>query len=583
MSSSNVQLPADTDDANNLVCAIGSATSVVSDVALRAHINAFLQRLGPRRDVLLLPPDFTRFHSQSGKITRMICEYYKFIPRQDNDNDDDDNEQDDASGVEQTKQSGAKRPKLLDPETSKEEDEEQPPLPVVPKIQILPALGTHAPMTTEEIRKMFGKQLGDLHENATNANNASKGGGDKSSPFLVHDWRNDVVTIGHAPAELVRAATYGMVDEPWPAQLNKLVWEKRLDNHNNNDNDDNKNISTPKPLVLSIGQVVPHEVLGMANYNKNVFIGVGGTEAINLSHFIGAVHGMEKMMGRKDNPLRDILNYASQHFLEQQLDLWYLLTVVSSSTSSSPATTAAAHPSTAAPPALPASDPSTCTTNNNESDGGGDASNLCIRGFYIGRDIQCYSAACDLSLQVNFTLLDKPMDRCVVYLDPEEFHSTWLGNKAIYRTRMAMADGGKLIILAPGVERFGEDDRVDALIRKYGYVGTPNIMKFMEQEQELRDNLSAVAHLIHGSSEGRFQIVYCPGHLTKDEIETAGFQHDNLDEMEQRYNVKQLKDGWNKDQDGDFFYISNPALGLWSVKSRFESSSNDTTTNDKSS
>jgi nickel-dependent lactate racemase len=545
-----------------LVCSIGSETTVLSDTDLRRQVNSFLERLGPRQDVLLLPPDFTRFHSQAGKITRMICEYYKFIPQQKDDDGDAEAE------TEQQKQS-TKRPKV-DPEAIKDQQEHP-----VPKIEILPALGTHAPMTAIEIRKMYGKELGDMHENSDNdstSNNSNK------SPFVVHDWRNDVVTIGHTPAELVRAATYGMVDEPWPAQLNKLVWEKRLDNTiDNNDSGDSNN--KPKPLVLSIGQVVPHEVLGMANYNKNVFIGVGGTEAINLSHFIGAVHGMEKMMGRQNNPLRDILNYASQHFLERQLDLWYLLTVVSSSSSSTadePLSTteaaAEAHPSPLPPAALP----------SNEGDDGDEVgSNLCIRGLYIGRDIQCYSAACDLSLKVNFTLLDKPMDRCVVYLDPDEFHSTWLGNKAIYRTRMAMADGGKLVILAPGVDRFGEDKRVDALIRKYGYVGTPAIMKFMEQEQELRDNLSAVAHLIHGSSEGRFQIVYCPGHLTKEEIERAGFEHDNLDEMEQRYKVKELKDGWNKDQDGDFFYISNPALGLWSIKSRFESSSEDSKITDR--
>lgn len=78
-------------------------------------------------------------------------------------------------------------------------------------------------------------------------------------------------------------ATHGMVKKPWPAQLNKLVWERR---------------NKKKSVVFSIGQVVPHEVLGMANFNKNLFVGAGGLEAINLSHFIGAVYGMEKMMGR---------------------------------------------------------------------------------------------------------------------------------------------------------------------------------------------------------------------------------------------------------------------------------------------
>jgi nickel-dependent lactate racemase len=247
----------------------------------------------------------------------------------------------------------------------------------------------------------------------------------------------------------------------------------------------------------------------------------------------GAVYGMEKMMGRKDNPLRSILNYASKEFLENELDLWYILTVIGRVA---------------------------------------DTGQLVVRGLYIGRDIECYSSACDLSLKVNFNLLDKPVERMIAYLDPEEFHSTWLGNKAIYRTRMAMADGGELIILAPGIERFGEDDAVDALIRKYGYKGTPQVMKMMEENEELRSNSSAVAHLIHGSSEGRFSVTYCPGKLSKDEIETAGFKFGILDDMMKLYNIEQLKDGWNTDDDGEFFVVKNPALGLWAFKDRFEQS-----------
>ena len=316
-----------------------------------------------------------------------------------------------------------------------------------------------------------------------------------------------------------------MVKEPWPAQLNKFVWEKRK-----------HEAGKPRPLVLSIGQVVPHEVMGMANFNKNLFVGIGGVEAINLSHFIGAVHGMENMMGRASNPLRSILNYASEHFLQNELDLWYVLTVMGT----------------------------------DESTG-----EIEMKGLYIGNDMECYTQACALSLKVNFTLLQRAPSKMVVHLDEDEFHSTWLGNKAIYRTRMAIADGGEVIILAPGVSRFGEDDKVDELIRKYGYVGTPTIMKAMDEHDELKQNLSAVAHLIHGSSEGRFTVTYCPGELTKEEVESVGFQYADLKEMERRYSG--LKDGWcaevNEDgSTGEFFYISNPALGLWAVQSRFDNS-----------
>lgn len=375
-------------------------------------------------------------------------------------------------------------------------------------------------MTRDQIEKMYGSELAGLSDDNDN------------NPFLVHDWRNDVVTIGHVPSSMVRDATNGLVDEPWPAQLNKAVWEKRLELHPTPAPQD-KHIQPP--LVISIGQVVPHEVMGMANFNKNLFVGVGGLEAINLSHFIGAVYGMERMMGRANNPLRAILNRASEDFLESQLDVWYILTVIS------------------------------------PADGS-------LRGLFIGNTIECYQKACVLSMAVNFTMLDRSPSKMVVFLDPDEFHSTWLGNKAIYRTRMAIADGGELIVLAPGVRRFGEDDAVDGLIRKYGYNGTPAIMESLnegEGNRELKDNLSAVAHLIHGSSEGRFAITYCPGpHMTREEIEGVGFRYASLEETLERYKIRPATlpdDGWHRTEDGEeFFFIQNPALGLWAVPSRFE-------------
>jgi len=483
----------------SLFCNEGSERGVITDDRIKSILHSFLTALGDREDVLILPPDYTRFHSQAGKITRFICEYYNYIPS--------------SKGCHNKRKHGEVVV------VADEKDEETSPTPT-PTISILPALGTHAPMTDVQIRKMFGDELADK----------------RPSPFMVHDWRNDVVTIGHAPKEMVSEATDGMVDQPWPAQLNTHVWSKRR----------SKSTSTspnnPKPhpsLILSIGQVVPHEVMGMANFNKNLFVGVGGVEAINLSHFIGAVHGMERMMGRASNPLRSILNYASKAFLEKELDLWYILTVVGT----------------------------------NEQTGEGE-----VRGFYIGNDIECYNCACELSIKINFTMLDRAPTRMVVNLCEDEFHSTWLGNKAIYRTRMAVADGGEVIVLAPGVSQFGEDATIDQLIRKHGYVGTPAVLKAMEKSVELQENLSAVAHLIHGSSEGRFSITYCPGHLTKEEIESVGFRYGDLEETKKLYDVNSLRDGWNKivnssGVEEEFFYISNPALGLWAVQSRFDDSS----------
>lgn len=355
---------------------------------------------------------------------------------------------------------------------------------------IMPALGTHVPMPEWQLDKMFPGIPHDL--------------------VRPHRWRDDVVTIGEVPADFVSEVTGGIWDQAWPAQLNKLVWQGGHD------------------LVLSIGQVVPHEVIGMANYNKNIFVGTGGSQGINESHFIGAAYGMERMMGRANTPLRKILNYAQDQFC-QDLPLLYVLTVVGS-----------------------------------REDG-----SLVTRGLFIGDHHDCFEKACELSVQVNFTQLEEPLDKVVVYLDPEEFHSTWLGNKSIYRTRMAIADEGELIVLAPKVGVFGEDPQIDALIRKYGYRTTPQIMTFMEENDDLRANLSAAAHLIHGSSEGRFQVTYCPGELTREEIESVGYEYGDLQLMLQRYRVDELRDGWNETADGErFYFIGNPALGLWAHKDR---------------
>jgi nickel-dependent lactate racemase len=357
-------------------------------------------------------------------------------------------------------------------------------------VDIMPALGTHKPMPDWQLDRMFV--------------------GVPKSLFRVHDWRNDVVTIGQVPAEFTREATEGVYSQPWPAQLNRLVWQGGHD------------------LIVSLGQVVPHEVIGMANYNKNLFVGTGGAVGINESHFIGASYGMERMMGRADTPLRRILNYAQDHFCAH-LPLLFVLTVIG-----------------------PRADGS-----------------LAVRGLYVGDDVDCFQQAAALSVAVNFTVLDEPLHKVVVYLDPEEFHSTWLGNKSIYRTRMAIADAGELIVLAPAVSMFGEDEQIDQLIRKYGYRTTPEIMRFVRESDDLSKNLSAAAHLIHGSSEGRFTITYCPGKLSRQEIESVGYQYAELQPMLQRYPPHRLRDGWNQMPDGErIYYISNPALGLWAYRGR---------------
>ena len=355
---------------------------------------------------------------------------------------------------------------------------------------VMPALGTHVPMPEWQLDRMYPNIPKRL--------------------IREHDWRHDVVTVGEVPSEFVSEATEGIYTKAWPAQMNKLLWEGGHD------------------LILSIGQVVPHEVIGMANYTKNIFVGTGGVAGINESHFIGAAYGMERMMGRADTPLRRILNEAADRFCPH-LPLVYVLTVIG-------------------------------------PDGHG---GLVTRGLYIGDDHETFERAAALSLEVNFNMLEEAPDKVVVYLDPEEFHSTWLGNKSIYRTRMAIADGGELVVLAPEVGTFGEDKEIDRLIRKYGYRTTPEVMKAVDENEDLRNNLSAAAHLIHGSSEGRFTVTYCPGKLTRAEIEGVGYAYGDLEAQSAKYPIQALKDGWNERNGERFYYISNPALGLWAHRDRF--------------
>ena len=357
---------------------------------------------------------------------------------------------------------------------------------------VLPSTGTHYPMSEKEIVMMYGKTPKDL--------------------FRIHDWRNGCTTLGEVPSDYIKQISEGAVDYPIPIQVDRLVAGGGHD------------------LILSIGQVVPHEVVGMANHNKNVLIGTGGSEGINKTHFLGAVYGLERIMGRADTPVKRVLNYGADHFA-RDIPIVYVLTVI----------------------------------DKDEDD------NIVVRGLFIGDDIECFNLAAALSLKVNFFMLDRPLKKVVVYLDPTEFKTTWLGNKSVYRTRMAIADGGELIVLAPGLKEFGEDPGNDRIIRKYGYVGTRNVLDLVKQNDDLKNSLGAAAHLIHGSSEGRFSITYCPGHLTKEEIESVNFRYANLDSMMKQYDPDKLSDGFNTMPDGEeIFYISNPALGLWAFEGRFE-------------
>jgi len=409
------------------------------------------------KNVLLIPPDFTRMHSGAGEITAFFYRALKSLCH----------------------------------------------------VDVMPALGTHDPMTEREVEAFF---LGEI----------------PISAVIVHDWRKDVVKIGEIPAAFVNEVSEGLMNAPIEVKINRRLIDKSYD------------------LIISIGQVVPHEVAGMANYSKNIFVGCGGDAMINATHMLGALYGIERVMGIDKSPVRMALDYAEEHFIAD-IPLVYVLT-----TTSNPDKPANTTPG-GFTPAL--------------------SGGVVLHGLYIGRERRVYESAVEMSRNKNLTLLSERPRKIVAYLDPAEYKSAWLGNKAIYRTRKAIADKGELVIIAPGVRKFGEDALNDILIRKYGYKGRDYVLSQCENNVDLRENLSVAAHLIHGSSEGRFTITYAAGGLSREEVESAGFDYTPVEKITQRYDPKTLKDGYNKLPDGEsVYYISNPALGLWTAEDSFPNS-----------
>jgi nickel-dependent lactate racemase len=417
-----------------------TANTGISDANLAAALGESVADCGGARKVLLIVPDFTRFHSNGGRIANLY--YHHFRDNFDN-----------------------------------------------CRVDLLVALGTHVAMTPEECEAMYG----DIPYQS----------------FIMHNWRTGIKKLGAVPGDFVADVSEGLVSTPIDVEVNEKLWDGY-------------------DLILSIGQVVPHEVVGMANHSKNIFVGCGGSSMINSSHILGAFYGMERMMGRDHSPVRKVFDYAAEHYLSD-LPLHYALTV------------------TTAP--------------------GG---KIHTHGLYIGKERSYFEEAVSHAQQTNFTLVDSPLKKVLVFLDDGEFKSTWLGNKSIYRTRMAIADGGELIVLAPGVDKFGEDAAIDGLIRKYGYAGRDAIIRLCAENRDLQDNLSAAAHLIHGSSDGRFSVTYCTRLLTKAEIEGVHFKYLPYDEAAALYDPGKLVQGFNTLPSGEeLYYIPNPALGLWADRSRF--------------
>jgi nickel-dependent lactate racemase len=356
-------------------------------------------------------------------------------------------------------------------------------------VHVLPTLGQHEPHTSEQNRQMFGSV--------------------PSERIHAHDWRGGCVKVGELSAEYVKLTTGGVADWPFPIVLNRMLMEEKWD------------------LIINIGHVVPHEVLGFANHNKNYFIGLGGKDLICAAHMAAACCGIENNLGNLLTPVRQVFNEAEVQFLGKLPD-FYIQVVLARDK----------------------------------------AGQLVHTGVHVGDDLETYLTAARQAREQNITILDEPPKKVVCVMQGDEFFSTWVANKAIYRTRMALADGGELVIIAPGLKRFGEQPEVDALIRKYGYCGTPRVMDLYKHNADMQDLAHATAHLLHGSSEGRFQITYAPGHLSRADIEQVNFQYADLGETLKKYPIEKLKEGFNNVAGERIYFIPTPSAGLWATKEK---------------
>ncbi len=389
------------------------------------------------KKVLIVPPDYTRCYSFAGELTKILYPRLK------------------AMGAE---------------------------------VKVMPALGTHMPLSAEEKEKFFGDVVPD---------------GD----ILIHRWQSDTTVLGTIPAQVVGEISRGLYVTDIEVEVNHLLVDGGFD------------------LILSVGQVVPHEVVGMANYSKNLFVGLGGRGMINKSHMLSAICGMEQALGVRDCPARVLYDYAQRHFIDGKLPVVFLQTV---------------------------------TTRENEE--------TRLNGLYIGESRAPFEKACALSQELNIVHVEHRAKKVVTYLDPEELKTTWVGNKGIYRTRMIVADGGELVILAPGVRAFGENEEMDAMTRKFGYKGRDYVLDLFNRGAFGTDKIMSAAHLIQGSTDGRFTVTYCtrPEQMSREEIESVGYRWADYGEASRRYDPHTLKEGWNTLPDGEeLYFVGTPALGLW--------------------
>jgi nickel-dependent lactate racemase len=292
----------------------------------------------------------------------------------------------------------------------------------VASFDALVAQGTHPPMSESQKLAKIGRT-------------------EFSGQLFDHRWDepDELITIGELSAETVRQLTNGLLQHAIPVSLNKLLAPGIYD------------------TVLVFGATVPHEVAGFAGGAKYFFPGVAGPELTHTTHWLGALAGIENIIGQVDTPTRRLIEAAADLIPARIISL---NTVVS--------------------------------RNGNDE--------LVTYALFAGNIREAFRRAAEVSRQVHIRYTDRKYKRVVALLDPH-YDELWVGGKASYKLGAIVEEGGELIIYAPHLSKLSETH--GRLSEKYGYAPLESVRDMLGVSQELRENLCIAAHLAHVAYAGR--------------------------------------------------------------------------------
>ena len=292
----------------------------------------------------------------------------------------------------------------------------------VAAFDVLVAQGTHPPMT--EAQKLL-----------------KIGYTDFDGRLFDHRWDEpeELITLGELSADTVRELTGGLIEQSVTVSINKLFAPGTYD------------------TVLVFGATVPHEVAGFAGGAKYFFPGVAGPELTHTTHWLGALAGIENIIGQVDTPTRRLIEAATELIDAQIISL---NTVVS-----------------------------------REANG-----ELVTYALFAGEIREAFRRATEVSRQIHIRYTGRKYKKVIALLDPH-YDELWVGGKASYKLGAIIEEGGELIIYAPHLTKLSETH--GALIEKYGYAPLESVRDMLGVSQELRENLCIAAHLAHVAYAGR--------------------------------------------------------------------------------